>query len=246
VLFSLHSGVRVFASAYKAFRAPSLQELYRSFQVGNIVTLPNENLRAERLTGSEVGLSTSKFRGKVSVRGTLFWSQVEQPIANVTLSVTPQLITRQRQNLGLTRSRGVEVESEITLSKSVALSAGYQFVDATVVSFPTNRSREGLQIAQVSPHQFTFQTRYLRGPWTLAAQGRASSSQFDDDLNQLPLGSYFTADLLLSRRVTSKLTLFASCENLFNQRYMVARTPVPSLGPPLLWQIGARVNLARR
>ena len=156
------------------------------------------------------------------------------------------MITRQRQNLGLTRSRGAELESEITLTKSVALSVGYQFVDATVVSFPANRALVGLQIPQVSPHQFTFQARYARGRWTLAAQGRASSNQFDDDLNQLPLGSYFTSDLLLSRRLNPHVTLFTSFENFFNQRYLVARTPIPSLGPPLLWQIGARVTWPHR
>ena len=49
---------------------------------------------------------------KLNVRGTFFWSEITRPIANVTLSITPALITRQRQNLGRTRSRGVDIEAE--------------------------------------------------------------------------------------------------------------------------------------
>ena len=49
-------GISVSASAYRAFRAPTLNELYRNFRVGNVVTNANAALRAERLTGGDVGI----------------------------------------------------------------------------------------------------------------------------------------------------------------------------------------------
>ena len=43
---------------------------------------------------------------RVMLRGNFFWNRITRPVANVTLTKTPSLITRQRQNLGRTRSRG--------------------------------------------------------------------------------------------------------------------------------------------
>lgn len=34
------------------------------------------------------------------LRGTFFWNTITRPVANVRVSTTPALITRQRQNLG--------------------------------------------------------------------------------------------------------------------------------------------------
>jgi outer membrane receptor protein involved in Fe transport len=110
--------------------------LYRSFRVGSVLTQANENLRAERLTGGEAGASFAAFERKLNVRGTFFWSEIIRPVANVTLSVTPALIIRQRQNLGRTRSRGLEMEAEARVSSTVVISGGYQFLDATVLKFP--------------------------------------------------------------------------------------------------------------
>ncbi len=55
LLFRANSQLTLRAAAYRAFRAPTLNELYRGFRVGNVQTLANEQLQAERLTGGEVG-----------------------------------------------------------------------------------------------------------------------------------------------------------------------------------------------
>jgi len=231
-------------SMSRAFRAPTLNELYRSFRVGNVLTLANENLRAERLTGGEAGLRFTSSNERVSARGAFFWNDITRPVANVTLLTTPALITRQRQNLGRTRSRGVELQGETNLGRNLNFSASYLFADATVVEFPPNTTLEGLQLPQVPRHQFTFQARYVN-PSRIAVglQGRASSSQFDDDLNQFRLGSYFTLDAHVSRRLNHRLEVFVAIENLLNQRYEVGKTPVNTLGPPILFRSGLRLQL---
>ncbi|HEY7543372.1 MAG TPA: TonB-dependent receptor, partial [Blastocatellia bacterium] len=174
LLYKATDNLSLTASGYRAFRAPTLNELYRSFRVGNVFTLANENLKAERLTGGEAGAHAYVFRRKLNIRGAFFWSEVTRPVANLTLSVTPALITRRRENLGRTRSRGLEVEAEARVTSDVFISGGYQFVDATVLEFPANTALEGLLIPQVPRHQFTFQARYSNPRFiTLAFQGRA-------------------------------------------------------------------------
>lgn len=242
-VYKINSQVSLLASGTRAFRAPTLNELYRSFRVGNVLTLANENLRAEHLTGGEAGARVTALKEKLVVRGTAFWNDVTRPVANVTLQTTPALITRQRRNLGRTRSRGVELETEARLNKFWNLSAGYLFDDATVARFPANTGIEGLMIPQVPRHQFTFQTRYANPSiLTVGFQGRASSAQFDDDQNLFRLGSYFTVDLFLWRRVAPGLEAFVAVENLFGQRYESGKTPLITLGPPTLVRAGFRFS----
>jgi outer membrane receptor protein involved in Fe transport len=247
LLYKASERVSLFASGYRAFRAPTLNELYRSFRVGNVLTLANQNLRAERLTGGEAGANVTAFARRLAVRGTFFWSELTRPVANVTLSVTPALITRQRQNLGRTRSRGVEFETDAHLTRTVTLSGGYQFADATVLRFPANTSLEGLLIPQTPRHQLTFQARYDNPSLiTVSLQGRAAGAQFDDDQNQLKLGRYATLDLFASRRLGRNVELFAAFENLTNERYDIGRTPVRTIGPPLLARAGLRLHFGAR
>jgi outer membrane receptor protein involved in Fe transport len=246
-VYKINSRFSLMASGMRAFRAPTMNELYRSFRVGNVLTLANENLRAERLTGGEGGIRFNSAGDRLVVRGTFFWNEITRPVANVTLTTTPALITRQRQNLGRTRSRGLEFEADARVNQFWKLSAGYLFADASVVRFPVNRTLEGLMVPQVARHQFTFQAKFSKPAIaTVSFQGRASSSQFDDDQNVFRLGSYLTLDALASREVSRSLDVFVAAENLFNQRYEVGKTPVTTLGPPLLVRAGLRVQLGPR
>jgi len=245
VVYKFSEQVSAVFAGFKSFRAPTLNELYRSFRVGNVVTLANEKLRAEKLTGVEAGLRLSSWKNRFEMQSNFFWNDINQPVANVTLQTTPALITRQRQNLGRTRARGLEIRSDMRFDKNWDLSAGYLLADSTVVSFPVNPQLEGLQVPQVARHQFTFQLRYLNpSVITVAFQGRAASTQFDDDQNLFPLGPYFTLDTYVSRRLHEKVELFCAVENLLNQRYEAGKTPVTTLGPPILVRAGFKVQLS--
>ncbi len=244
LMFTPSDRVSFTALFTRAFRPATLNELYRSFRVGDVITLANENLRAERQTGGEAGARFYFFNERLESRVTMFWTEIARPVANVTLSVTPALITRQRQNLGRTRSRGIEVETEARLSRYWTISAGYLFADATVLEFPANTTLEGLRIPQVPKHQATFQVRYTDPKWfTLGVQARAGGEQFDDDQNRFPLGRYFTLDAIASRRLNRNFAVFVAAENLFDQRYLIGRTPVTTIGPPLLIRGGIRFRL---
>jgi outer membrane receptor protein involved in Fe transport len=253
LLHKITSNVSLTASGYRAFRAPTLNELYRGFRAGNVFTEFNPNLRAERLTGAEGGAIVTAWDQRIMLRGNFFWNQITRPVANVTLITTPNLITRQRQNLGSTRSQGVELEASGRLSTSVTLSGGYEYTDATVTSFTVdpalaglNPSLVGLDVPQVPRHQFTFQASYSRPFVLLGLQGRFGGNQFDDDQNTLLLRRYFVLDASASHSLRHGIELFVAVENLTNRRYDVGRTPVLTVGPPILVRAGLRLQFGAR
>jgi outer membrane receptor protein involved in Fe transport len=239
LVFRARPGLSLTASGYGAFRAPTLNELYRSFRLGDTLTLANPALEPERLWGGEAGALATRGRG--TLRLTVFSAEVEGAVANVTVATVPGLITRERQNVGRTRSRGLESELDLRLGSRYVVTAGYAFTDATVQSFPADPSLEGRQLPQVPRDQATLQVR-REGRLQLGLQARWTGDAYEDDRNSLTLEDALQVDLFAGYELGRGVTLFASAENLFDAEIVAARTPVPSLAPPRLVRAGVRVR----
>lgn len=251
VLRSLGRNVAVTGSMYRAFRAPTLNELYRGFRVANVLTLNNPFLNAERVTGAEAGVNITALQSRLDLRGTFFWSDIVDPVQNVTINPTSNPVLRQKENLGRIRSRGVELDGVVHISRVVQLSAGYAFTAATVVNYTVPRgeiSLQGKNVAQVPRNVFTWEAGYWNpSRIMLSVQGRFIGNQFDDDQNKYPLDHFYTMDLQIGRNITRNLEVFAAAENLLDERYNVANTPTATgsllnIGPPTLYRVGLRMN----
>ena len=251
VLRSVGRNVSVTGSMYRAFRAPTLNELYRSFRLANVLTLNNPYLNAERLTGAEAGVNLTTLDHRLDLRGTFFWSDIVDPVENVTVDPTSSPVLRQKQNLGRIRSRGVELDGVVHVGRDIQISAGYAFTAATVVNYtvpPGEVSLLGKDVAQVPRNVFTWEARYWNPSRIMVSlQGRFVGNQFDDDQNLYPLGRFYTMDLQVGRNLTRNVEVFAAAENLTDERYNVANTPTATgslfnIGPPLLYRVGLRLN----
>ncbi len=231
----------LYASAYRSFRAPTLNELYRSFRVGNVQTLANPFLQAEHFTGGEGGVRATMLQNRITLWGVGFWGVVTDPVANVTLSSTPQLILRMRENLGRIQAPGLQAGINYNVTNRIWLSCAYQFINSTVTSFPANPALVGNQIPLTPKNELVFQ-----GTWAapqkifVAIQGRTASNEFDDDQNLLPLGAYFVLSATVSRPLPKGFDVFFQGENLTNSQYDIGRTPVVTLGQPILARFGVR------
>jgi len=239
VLFRARPGLSLTASGYGAFRAPTLNELYRSFRVGDTLTLANPGLVPERLWGGEAGALV--MRGRHTLRLTAFSAEVRDAVANVTVATAPGLVTRERQNVGRTRSRGLEAELDLRLGSRTLLTAGYALTDARVASFPADPALEGRRLPQVPRQQATLQARY-EGRLRLGLQARVSSTAYEDDRNELELDPALQVDLLAGYALRGGVLLFAAAENVFDAEIVAARTPVPSLAAPRQLRAGLRLS----
>jgi outer membrane cobalamin receptor len=232
LLFRASKSWTLRASGYRGFRAPTLNELYRPFRVGNVQTQANAHLTSESLWGGEAGTDFHP-ASALLVRANAFWNSLDDPIGNVTLSVTPQETLRQRQNLSGARTRGVEAEVSVHGGHAWEATASYLFADARVDN--------GLAIPQVPRHQGTFGLTW-RGFLSVTVQGRLATRQFEDDRNVLPLAGYGVCDLAVRRQLTRTFDVFVAADNLFDSAYPVGRTPVATWGTPrmihggILWR----------
>jgi iron complex outermembrane receptor protein len=252
-LYAVNDRVSVWASAGRGFRAPTLNELYRQFRVGSVVTLANHELGPERLTGTEAGVRLFPTRD-VTVRATWFDNRVSDPVSNVTISSTPELVTQHRQNLGRTHIYGLQTDAEYRLSPEWHVSAGWLYSHATVTEFEANPSIIGNFLPQVPRHRASFGVTYTNPRIVdLSIDVQAVGSQFDDDRNErtVPgyskpgLPKYAVVSLLVSRRLNDSIDVFAGAQNLFDQQYFVGTLPT-TVGSPRMVTAGLRVRITGR
>lgn len=231
------------ASAFRAYRAPTENELYRTSQVGEQITLPNNNLRSERATGWETGFQTELPHVGSSLRMSYFWTQINRPITALTLSTTPISSTLERENLGQIESRGVSIDYAAVPVSWISLEGGYQYADATVTQYKQEPQLVGNWIPQVARNMATTQVRFTRRRLgLLSLQGRLSGRQYDDDLNQFLLHGYFQLDAYASHDIYRHVEVFAAGENLFDRTIEVGKTPITTLGTPRVARFGIRLS----
>jgi len=227
------------ASGFRAFRAPTPNELYRSTQVGNQLTYPNGTLQSERATGWETGLATEWRWG--TLRSSYFLTQVNRPITAVTIDGESSPILLQRENLGQIESRGVAVDFQVAPRSWMTLDGGYQHAQANVTK---GNQYLGNWIPEVARNMATGNLRAHRQAFgTLNIQGRLSGRQFDDAANTALLPGYFRLDAYASHDFGSHLQVFSAAENLLDRDIEVAKTPTTTLSMPRVARAGILVTL---
>lgn len=217
------------SSAYRSFRAPTLNELYRPFRVGNVLTQANPLLLPETLLGEETGVDWTREQTRVSV--TLYHYDLSDLITNATVSQTATLITRQRRNYPSALSQGVQADF-VQKWHAWTFESGYLYADARISA--------GQRIPEVPKQQGTAQLTYTHASTFLAFGLRAYGLQFDDDLNQFLLPGFATLSASATQKIGHGVSVLGSIDNLLDRTYLVALTPYPNTGSPLLWRLGLR------
>jgi outer membrane receptor protein involved in Fe transport len=244
----LSHGFALNGTAFRAFRGPTMNELYRTGQVGQQVTRANNSLLAERATGFEFGTEADGRAGHL--RATYFWTEVNRAISAVVLSQTSTSQLLQRQNLGQIRSRGVMLNLQTDHWRGLDAGLGYQFALATVTAFnatsAVQSNLKGNWIPEV-PRQSLTATLNYNAPHVANLHLIASYSghEFDDAANQFVLHPYARFDVTADRSLRHGLSIFAAAQNLLNRSIDAGRTPLLTLAAPRLVQAGLRYNFSR-
>jgi len=264
VLYRVSDRVSAFGSIGSGFRAPTLNELYRQFRVGTVLTLANDQLGPERLVGGELGINVAPSE-RLTYRSSWYYNRVKNPVANVTVTgataaalstacAVPGTICQQRQNLGRTEIAGWQNDVEYRVAREWRVGAGYLFNSAKVREFATNPALVGLYLPQVPKHRGSVNVAYSNPRVVTATVGAFFyGRQFDDDLNARTkpgasdpgLPGYATVEMSALREIGRNLDVFFGVQNLFDQEYYVGYAPT-TIGSPRLVNGGIRLRWSGR
>lgn len=222
-------------AAYLGWRLPTINELFRPFRVGPDATAANELLSPERVKGAEIGFDWGE--GGTAIGVTLFYNELDDAIANVTLDSGPGVfpgvgfvsgagVFRQRQNLDSVESKGIEIDTRFNLGaidKRLSLQASYSYVDAEVNASGLAAAVDQLRPAQIPEHNASASLVWEQESGAGASiSARYTGSRFEDDQNSRSLDDAFTIDGRLAYAMTDKLLLEGRVENLFDTEVQAA------------------------
>jgi outer membrane receptor protein involved in Fe transport len=215
------------SAAYAGFRAPTLNELYRPFRLGNNFTEANPGLTPEKLYGVELGIGGGA--AQFGWDTTLFWNKLESAITNVTIGHGPHTFPQpvgflpsgglliERQNAGDIIAYGLEADAHYRVNDALTFKAALDFVDARVSGGSKAPQLTGKRPAQAPRAILT--TGFVAQPCekiSLEADLRFESARFADDQNTLRLASAATVDARADWSFVPRWSLYIAADNLFN------------------------------
>src|SRR5258708_3776534 len=240
------------AAAYHAFRLPTLNEYYRPFRVGNVITEANPNLLIETLDGAEAGVDAGDSRTGVSVTG--FVNKLYHSVSNVTVAHGPGNVAgfgfipaggtgRLRENLDAVGVRGIEASAPIEFRPDLRGEISYLLDDARVDSAGSSGAQSGKRLAEGPRNTVTAGVHWQApGRVETTIQVRWVNRQYDDDENTLVLPAATTVDLSVRYPIARAGRIFLSVENVFNARVETGRSTegLLNIGPTRFAHGGVR------
>ena len=233
----LGDGLYFRSAAYTGFRAPTINELYRPFRVGNNVTEANSSLSPERLYGVEGGFGG--LNGRLTWEATAFYNRLENAVTNVTVGMGPGPVAgfpgagfipaggilTQRQNAGTINATGVEADASIRLASNLKFRAAADYTHARVDGGSVAPQLTGKLPAQAPAFTATggFDLQVTQ-PFGVHADLRYESSRFDDDLNTVHLGPGTKVDARADFNFAPGAQIYVEATNLLDARIPTANT----------------------
>ncbi|WP_292062078.1 TonB-dependent receptor [Brevundimonas sp. UBA7664] len=241
-------------AAYTGFRPATLNELHRPFRVGNDLTEANAALEPERLSGVEAGWA--RVGERTSLTATVFWTEVEDAIVNVTIGAGPGVfpragfvpaggVLRQRMNAGTIEATGLEIDGRFEVGDALSVRAALSVTNALLDGGALAPQLTGLRPAQAPDWSATAGLNWrATDRLTLAADLRWESRRFDDDLNSRVLEAAATADIRAEWVISPSALIWFVADNLFDAEVEVSETAtgVAGFGPPRTYSVGVRLS----
>ena len=206
----------------KAFRAPTVYDLYRTWTSTSGTTYAaNPSLKPETTTSWDIGVEQGLWQG-AKVKAVYFDNDIKDLIYRKTVSPTLQ----ENINTGKAKSRGIEIEVDQRFEKWLRLFANYTYTDAKVKDNDAKPVTVGKRLIQVPESMFNVGAEIERGKFSGSVIGRYVSKRYGNDENNDVVNNvytsydpYFITDAKISYNLTGFATLSVSADNIFNRDY---------------------------
>jgi iron complex outermembrane recepter protein len=229
---------RLTASFGKAYRFPTVTELYQSVTTGPTLSVPNPDLKPEDATSAELAAERGWSSGRA--RLSLFGEWISDALisqAGVVSPAAPTVLASFTQNVQRVRNLGVEavVDQNDVGIKGLELSGWITYVDSKILSDPGFASTTpgdtamGKQLPQLPRLRAAAVATYRPAPaWALTLAARYSDRAFgtidnsDSFANTFQgFGAYFVVDAHARYQIDRHWAAELGVDNLTNREYFL-------------------------
>jgi iron complex outermembrane receptor protein len=222
---------RLSASYGRAYRFPTVTELYQSITTGPTLTVPNPNLRPEMAESFDLSAERA-----VGATGKLRLSLFEEDLKNDLLSQSAPLVAGSStlysyvQNVDQVRTRGAELVADgIAVGHDIELGGSITYADARIQRDAAFPNAVGKRLLQLPRLRSTVVATWKPAPaWSATLAGRYAGREFATIDNSDPyantyqgFSAFFVADARVTYRVSQHWSAALGVENLFDRRYFL-------------------------
>jgi len=184
----------------KGYRSPTIRELY--------MWNHNPGLMPERIMSYETGISKSFLRGKLNAELTAYIADGDNLIVTGAMG--------NLFNSGVIKNKGIEVAINASPAKNLSVNLSYSYIHMKSPVFATPK------------HNLFIVGRYNLKKISFSASIHQVNDLDTDATEVTKFESYSLVDAKMVYHINSKLEIFASAENLLNQKYEINRYyPMP-------------------
>lgn len=246
--YALTDNFALRGAAYKAFRAPTLDNLYRAYAIPGGIFQPNSSLTPERLTGAEAGFDFDFSRAHGQV--TAYQDTIRDLITsrNLDAGELPAgfFFGSRNINAGKARTRGIEAELTWQLAPAWSALFSYSYVDSRILENEADPGTVGHTEGGIPRQQGAVGLAYEPGSgFKASARVRTAQAYYADNAGTLPVGSHSVVDLYATYAFTKQVEVFGQVQNLFDQTYIAQNSgnATPYLGQPFTTFFGVRLKM---
>jgi iron complex outermembrane receptor protein len=183
------------ASVSKGFRSPTIQELY--------IWNHNSNLSPEKIMNYETGILQSFLHNKLNIELTGFIVKGNNLIVNVPL--------KGLQNAGEVSNKGIEFAANANPLQNLAVTITYSYIDMKNPVYATPK------------HHLFSSLRYKLNKLSAMASVQYINHLDTDPSTKVYFQNYTLVNTKISYQIWKYAEVFASAENLLNQKYETNR-----------------------
>lgn len=228
------------ASLGKAYRYPTVSEMFQTINLPGSIKFNDPNLKPEYVVSSE--FTAEKSFANALWRTSLFWEDKRDALISQTdVTVTPNISSI--QNVDRVRTRGLETSLQASdlWVRGFDLSASLTYADSVILKDAKNPGLEGTVQPRIPDWRATLVGVYRASDqlsYSLAARysGRQHNQLFNtalgryNDINPNVYGAvshYTVVDGKISYKVDRQWTAALGVNNLFSYKYYVNPNPYP-------------------
>lgn len=221
--YQLPGGFALRGAYYRAFRAPTLDNLYRAASVPGYILYGNPALKPETLEGGEIGFDFT--RGAARLQVTAYTNHIKDFLTYRYLAADELPagfdIGARLINAGSARSRGIEAELNWKPTPMLEATLGYTYADSIVLRNAEDPASVGVQQSGIPRHRISAAVDWT-GPYGIKLSPRVRYlSRTNGDADAIyRTDAHFVADLAASVPIKKGLEAFVQIENLFDKRYI--------------------------
>jgi len=214
----------------RAYRMPTVTELYQAITTGPTLTVPNPNLRPERADSYELAAQ------RKTDSGLLRLSYFEEDMADALLSQSAPLVAGSAtlysyvQNVDRTRARGMELVGDQydALIPGLELMGSVTFADGRIISDKAFAAAVNKHIPQLPRWRATAMVTYRLDDLSFTLGARYSDRSYGTIDNSDPVsqtfqgfGGYMVVDTRVQYRLNSNWNVALGVDNLNNDKYFI-------------------------